>query len=200
MSVKFGLLGLIGQKPRHGYELHAAFTAIVGGEDNWEVKPAQIYTTLNRLKEQGLIIEESILQEGGPEKVIYAITPEGLAELEDWFLSPVSIERQKDEFFIKMMLAIASGQVDPYKILYAQRGNLYRELHQLTANKLSLNPAESLAYLMLAEQAIMHVEADLRWLDMLEARLDDIRKQPIPEPAPKKPRGRPAKGIKEDGQ
>ena len=34
--------------------------------------------------------------------------------------------------------------------------------------------------------------ADLRWLDLTEARLDDIRRQPLPEPEAK-PRGRPRK-------
>jgi hypothetical protein len=38
----------------------------------------------------------------------------------------------------------------------------------------------------------MHLEADLRWLDMIEARLDEIRRQPLPEPE-SKPRGRPKK-------
>ena len=38
----------------------------------------------------------------------------------------------------------------------------------------------------------MHTEADLRWIDMVEARLDDIKKQPLPEPEVK-PRGRPTK-------
>ena len=38
----------------------------------------------------------------------------------------------------------------------------------------------------------MHLEADLRWLDLIEARLDDIRRQPLPRPTPR-PRGRPKK-------
>jgi hypothetical protein len=38
----------------------------------------------------------------------------------------------------------------------------------------------------------MHLEADLRWLDMMEAQLDEIRRQPLPEPEIK-PWGRPKK-------
>jgi hypothetical protein len=44
----------------------------------------------------------------------------------------------------------------------------------------------------LLDKAIMHVEADLRWLDTIEGRLDEIRRQPLPEPETK-PRGRPKK-------
>jgi hypothetical protein len=48
------------------------------------------------------------------------------------------------------------------------------------------------------DQAIMHLEADLRWLDMIEARLDEIEDQPLPEPE-MRPRGRPPKISLLDG-
>ena len=71
MSVRHAVLGLLAQRPRHGYELRAAFQALVGGEENWDVKPAQIYTTLARLEQGGLVVEDSVEQDAGPEKRIY---------------------------------------------------------------------------------------------------------------------------------
>lgn len=194
MSVRNALLGLLKQRPRHGYELHAAFEAVVGGRQNWDVKPAQIYTTLTRLKDGGLVIEDSTEQSGGPEKRIYAITPAGSAELESWFTLPVRAEHQRDEFFLKLMLSLATGEADPLRIIYTQRTSLYQDLHRLTTQRWQINPATELAHLLLLEQAIMHVEADIRWLDMIEARLDDIRRQPLPEPEAR-PRGRPPKSL-----
>jgi hypothetical protein len=44
---------------------------------------------------------------------------------------------------------------------------------------------------------IMHLEADLKWLDLLEGRLDDIRKQPLPKPE-LRGRGRPKKEKQEE--
>jgi hypothetical protein len=44
----------------------------------------------------------------------------------------------------------------------------------------------------------MHLEADLRWLEMVEARLSEINRQPLPEPE-EKPRGRPSRGKNEQG-
>ena len=55
MSVRNAILGLLAQRPRHGYDLRAAFEAVVGGDEIWEVKPAQIYTTLERLEQAGLV-------------------------------------------------------------------------------------------------------------------------------------------------
>jgi len=186
-------LGLREQRPRHGYELHDAFEAVVGGEENWDVKPAQIYTTLTRLERGGLIAEAALEQAGGPEKRIYALTPAGREALRDWLCAPVKTEHQRDEFFLKLMIGLATGEADPYRLLYVQRASLYRELHALTARRSRADPRSELAHILLLDQAIMHLEADLRWLDMVEARLDEVRRQPLPEPEPR-PRGRPPRG------
>jgi hypothetical protein len=52
------------------------------------------------------------------------------------------------------------------------------------------DPQKELAYVLFLDKVVMHLEADLRWLDMVEARLEEVRQQPVPQPEPK-PRGRP---------
>lgn len=192
MSVQNALLALLAQRPRHGYELHGAFEAIVGGEQNWDVKPAQIYVTLARLEKKGLVAMESVEQDGGPEKLIYAITEAGKEDLEDWLSSPVRTDHQRQEFFLKLMLCLATGGADPLKIIYSQRASLYRDLHDVTTRRSKIDPKTELAQILLLDQVVMHLEADIRWLEMIEARLDDIRRQPPPAPEPR-PRGRPPK-------
>lgn len=195
MSVRNAILGLLAQQPRHGYELRSEFEALVGGEDIWEVKPAQIYMTLARLEDSGLIIQESIEQDGGPEKRIYKITSEGLTELSRWYTTGIQNEHQRDEFFIKLMLSLSSAEAKPRQVIQAQRSMLYKDLHNMTTRRSGCNPATELAQIFMLDKSIMHLEADLRWLDLIESRLDDIQKQPVPKP-PVKPRGRPRKDIK----
>jgi hypothetical protein len=77
-------------------------------------------------------------------------------------------------------------------VIYIQRSSLYREMHALTSRRTRADPRSHLAHILLLDQAIMHLEADLRWLDMVESRLDEVRRQPLPEPAPRV-RGRPPK-------
>jgi DNA-binding PadR family transcriptional regulator len=192
MSVRNSLLGLLAQRPRHGYELHAAFEAVVGGQANWDVKPAQVYTTLARLAEAGLVVEEGVEQDGGPEKRIFAITEQGRGELQAWMAEPVPSEHQRDEFFLKLMLSVATGIADPRRVIYTQRASLYRELHAITTRRAAADPRRELAQILLLDQVVMHLEADLRWLDIVEQRLDEIKQQPPPKPEPK-PRGRPKK-------
>lgn len=194
MVVRNAVLGLLAQRPRHGYELRAAFEALAGGEENWDVKPAQVYTTLTRLERDGLVVEQSVEQDAGPEKRIYALTAEGQAALQDWLAEGTRPEHQRDEFYLKLMLALVSGAVDPYRLLNTQRTVLYRELHAITNQRARTDPNRELAKVLLLNKVAMRLEADLRWLDMTEARLDEIRRQPLPEPEAR-PRGRPRKGI-----
>jgi DNA-binding PadR family transcriptional regulator len=192
LTVRHAVLGLLAQRPRHGYELRAAFEALAGGEENWNLKPAQVYTTLVRMEQAGLVAERAIEQDGGPEKRIYAITPDGLKSLEEWFNEGSSPEHQRDEFFLKLMVALISGATDAYRVINVQRIFLYRQLHAITGQRTRTDPTRELAKILLLDKAAMRLEADLRWLDMTEARLDEIKRQPLPEPDAR-PRGRPKK-------
>jgi DNA-binding PadR family transcriptional regulator len=193
MSVRHAILGLLAQRPLHGYMLRAAFESLVGGEENWDVKPAQIYTTLSRLEEGGLVKREGVDKDAGPEKLIYAITDTGRAHLEQWFRTGIE-GRQRDEFYVKFMLSLEVPGTDTYAVIHAQRGRLFQELHDLTERRNRADPRTALATILLLDKTLMHVEADLRWLDMIEARLDEMRKQQPPLPAGR-PRGRPRKHV-----
>jgi DNA-binding PadR family transcriptional regulator len=196
MSVRYAVLGLISQKPRHGYETRAAFEALVGGDGNWEVKPAQIYTTLERLEQAGLVARSSDLGEGEePSRRIYQITPEGEQALETWFSEGEITDHQRDKFFIKLMVGLISGRANPARLIQIQRTLLFQELHAATVQREAYDPATEIAQILLLDKTIMHLEADLRWLDMTETRLEAIKGQPIPEPDIR-PRGRPRKGDK----
>jgi DNA-binding PadR family transcriptional regulator len=193
MSVRNAILGFLAQKPRHGYELRAVFEAVVGGDDNWDVKPAQIYTTLDRLEEAGLVERSSDLGEGDqPSRRVYSITPEGDKVLREWFENGVPTEHQRDEVFVKLMVGLASGEADPGRLIQTQRAHLYQELHDATAKRDTYDPQSELAQILLVDKTIMHLEADLRWLDMIEMRLETIKGQPFPEPKIRR-RGRPKK-------
>jgi len=193
MSVRHAILGLLISKPRHGYELRAAFEAVVGGDANWDVKPAQIYTTLERLEEAGMVLRDSDIGEGDePARRVYAITSDGETMLREWFDCGVTPEHQRDEFFVKLMVGILSGVVDPARLIQTQRSHLYHELHTATTQRDRYDVQREMAQILLIDKAIMHIEADLHWLDMIELRLEAIKRQPIPEPEIR-PRGRPKK-------
>ncbi len=196
MSIRHALLGLLAQKARHGYELRAAFEAVVGGAEAWDVKPAQIYTTLERLEEAGLVERQSDLGQGDePSRRVYALTAPGHAALQEWFASGVETGHQRDEFFVKLMVALFSGEAKSERIIQIQRSHLYQEMHNMTTLRDGYDSRLEMAQILLLDKAIMHLEADLRWMDITEMRIEAIKGQPFPEPE-SRPRGRPKKGDK----
>lgn len=187
MSVRAAILGLLAQRPRHGYELHEAFEALVGGRAVWDLKPAQVYTTLQRLEEAGLVVKTAVRRVGGPDQHVFALTDAGRAELDRWYAEGVHSAHQRDEVFLKIVLALGDAQADAAGVIKTQRATLYRDLHELTTRR---GDAANLTQAILLDKAIMHIEADLRWLEMADARLHEMRKHAVPT-LPERRRGRP---------
>jgi DNA-binding PadR family transcriptional regulator len=152
-----------------------------------------VYTTLDRLEEAGLISRDSDLGEGDePDRRIYAITPQGESELRGWFESGVEPEHHRDEFFLKVMAALVSGEAEVESLIRIQRSLLNREVKEAIVERSHFDAKKDLAQIMRLDKAIMQYEADLHWLDIVESRLDEIERQPIPVPEIR-PRGRPKK-------
>lgn len=192
MPVRHAILGLLHERPRHGYDLRAAFEALVGGPAVWDLKAPQVYTTLARLERDGLVAPVETQRIGGPERVVFQLTDAGREELAHWFVHGVHGDHVRDEFFVKLMVAVATPEADTRDIVRVQRSTLFRDLHALTTRRATLDRGCDLARATLLDKAIMHLEADLRWLDMVEVRLAKIELQPVAEPITRR-RGRPPK-------
>jgi DNA-binding PadR family transcriptional regulator len=196
MTIKNTLLALLYQRAMHGYELGKQLNLIINAE--WDVKPGQIASTLTRLKEANLVdytIEET---DDAPDRKVYFITEEGQAELRQWYLTPeVRDYRLGDAFYVKLILSLVGGPINPEQVLMVQRRELYQQLHEATEMRRQANPQTQLPWVLLLDSAIMHLEADLRWIEMCEARLPDL-KQYNPPPLEPKVRGRPRRKLQEE--
>ncbi|MCC7447334.1 MAG: PadR family transcriptional regulator [Anaerolineae bacterium] len=195
MSVKHSLLALLYQRPMHGYELGKQLALAVSAE--WDVKPGQVANTLVRLKEAGLVDYEVVESHDAPDRKVYAITEAGIEELRRWYLTPeVRDYRLGDTFYIKLVLSLIDGPVSPDQVLMTQRRELYQQLHQATEIRRKANLRSQLPWALLLDSAIMHLEADLRWIEMCEVRLPDLKHYTPPKPEPKA-RGRPRRKEEE---
>lgn len=189
MSVKHALLALLYQRPMHGYELGKQLNLAISAD--WDVKPGQIASTLTRLNESGLVDYEVMESSDAPDRKVYAITDKGIEELRAWYLTPEVREyRLGDTFYIKLVLSLIHGPVTSEQVLMVQRRELYQQLHEVTELRRRADLQTQLPWALLLDSAIMHLEADLRWIEMCEARLPDLKHYTPPKPEPKT-RGRP---------
>ena len=168
MSVPHGLLGLLEQQPRHGYDLKRLFDHYLAPER--PLAFAQVYSTLGRLEQRGRVRLESVERVEGPDRRRYAITDDGAAELARWLREPLEPEpHMQAALFTKVVLAILSGRPVPPIVDSERQAHLAR-MRELTA----VRRTAQLPVALLADYALFHLEADLRWLDLTEARVADL--------------------------
>jgi DNA-binding PadR family transcriptional regulator len=180
MSVRYGLLALLGREPMHGYQLRAEFERSTGM--TWPLNIGQVYTTLSRLNRDGLAEETG--QDEEPGRVVYRITDAGVAELTRWFATPVApVDHPRDELAIKVALALQTPGVDVGAVLQTQRTATLRKLRELTRLKTEADDADD-AWQLVLDLMIFRAESEARWLDHSETRLARTpRRTPWPQPA-----------------
>jgi DNA-binding PadR family transcriptional regulator len=182
VSVRFGLLALLAEAPTHGYQLKTAFERRTGG--SWAINIGQVYTTLQRLERDGLV--EELGTDG--DRHDYRITHSGRAELDAWFVNPVVAEGPpRDELTIKVLLAVAAGDVDVTEVLQRQRRASIEQLQAYTRRKAQADPERDISFLILLDALIFRTEAEIRWLDASEARVRALS-TPAPASAKETPR------------
>ena len=167
MSVRHSLLALLSAGPMHGYGLKTEFEAATG--DIWPLNVGQVYTTLGRLERDGLVTAEVSDADG---QKVYEITEGGRGELGRWFETPVPREViPRQEMAIKLVFAMRSGMADVAAVVQRQRVATVRALQDVTRLKAAAESSGDLAGLLMLDGLAFQAEAEVRWLDMCQARL-----------------------------
>jgi DNA-binding PadR family transcriptional regulator len=168
MSVPLTLLGLLERAPSHGYDLKRDYDAYFGRGK--QLPFGQVYATLGRLARDGKVIAGEAEPGDGPDRRRYAITDAGRAEVDSWLADPVEPEPHLQTIlFAKVTLALMLGK-PAAAYLDRQRSAHIRRMQQLT----ELKRTGTLVDVLLADHALFHLEADLRWMDLTSARLTEL--------------------------
>ncbi|TLM74943.1 PadR family transcriptional regulator [Pseudarthrobacter sp. NamB4] len=170
MSIRHSLLALLQDQPRYGYQLRVEFENRTGA--TWPLNIGQVYTTLDRLERDALVRKEG---DDGGGHVVYSITEAGRAEVGNWFTVPVERSSPpRNELAIKLALAVTLPGVDVQEIIQAQRGASLRALQEYTRARRDATAGQrsaDTAWLLVLDSLIFQTEAEVRWLDLCEARM-----------------------------
>jgi DNA-binding PadR family transcriptional regulator len=168
MSLGHTLLGLLESGPRHGYDLKRTFDETFGHQRSLHY--GQVYSTMSRLLRHGLVEIAGIEPGDGPERKRYAITTAGVTDVEDWLATPEKPEAYlQSTLYSKVVLALLTRR-DAAEILDSQCSEHLRLMRVLVDRTHEGNLADRLV----CEHALLHLEADLRWLELAAARLDAL--------------------------
>ncbi len=169
-----GLLALLAEGPSHGYHLKAAFETRTGGV--WTVNVGQVYTTLDRLRADGLVepVEVDEPDPAGRDRRPWRITRDGKDALEGWF-DEVAVDEPppRDEFLVKVLLALGRSRAEALAVVDRHRTDLFRLARAERRSRAGVPDGgaslDELAATLMAEALSARREADLRWLDQCEA-------------------------------
>ncbi|MCA0251817.1 MAG: PadR family transcriptional regulator [Actinobacteria bacterium] len=165
------LLGLLGVQPSYGYDLKHGYDRLFGREK--QLAFGQVYAVLARLLKSGLIDLLGDEAGAGPDRKRYQVTPTGRDEITHWLFTPdIPSATLQSNLFAKTVIALLLD-ADAGQLLEAQRAEHQQRMRVLTQQKRGAD----LATVLLCDHALFHIEADLRWMDLTTARLDELRSE-----------------------
>ncbi|MFN0094429.1 MAG: PadR family transcriptional regulator [Dehalococcoidia bacterium] len=169
MSTSSVLLSLLERAPAHGYTLKRDFDLHFG--QRRPLAFGQVYQSLARFERDGLAEVVDVGPGSGPERKRYRITPDGVAEVDRWVYSP----QDPDVFatsglFARVAVALMSGR-SAESVLDEQRAAHMERMRDLQAQRRGAGPAEVLS----VTYELVHLDADLRWIEDSGKRLDALR-------------------------
>jgi DNA-binding PadR family transcriptional regulator len=172
--MRYPFLALLAHQPRHGYDLKLALEQLFG-DALPPMNAGQVYTTLARLERDGLV-QGARVAEDPREKRVYELTDAGRAALAGWLAEPAPGPQLKDEFFMKLVLSRlpgVDGDREPAELIARQRRAYLQSLRELNDLAIRLGNGSNQAAALLVEGAILHLQADLKWLDLCEEQMTE---------------------------
>ncbi|MFO8034634.1 MAG: PadR family transcriptional regulator [Candidatus Bipolaricaulota bacterium] len=169
-SLGYAVLGLLLSGPCHGYALRERFTSALSPV--WKLAQSQLYATLHRLENEGLVTSTRRHTEGRPPRVEYAATPEGTKAALDWARAPVRRARHiRVEFPAKLYILRRNAPHEVPHLLAAQEEFL-RRLQGRLAGQRALPSDDPVVGTLSLELRRHQVQALRAWLDRCRQALE----------------------------
>jgi DNA-binding PadR family transcriptional regulator len=185
MSIRYAMLALLSDGPKHGFQLAQDFEAGTG--EMWPLNTGQVYTTLQRLERDGLVDTDD---EAAGAQNVFHLTEAGRADLATWLRTPPDLSvPPRDELVIKVLVSLRVPDVDAVELAQVHRRHLIETMREYTRLKEDADETD-IGLLLVADAEIFRLEAMVRWLDAAEAR---IKRMPTLHPIPHSVRVSPAR-------
>src|SRR5260370_26291948 len=107
-------------QPGSGYDIKKFMEQ--SSSNVWHESYGQIYPLLKQLVDEGLATSHTDKQEGKPERYIYTLTSEGLAELRQWLTHPIEYTIERNELLLNLVCRLQAPltanieHVQPFRI------------------------------------------------------------------------------------
>lgn len=167
------LLGLLSREGMHGYQLNEyidrqmAFCV--------DLKRSTVYYVLDKLCQEGSVIEEIEREGNRPERRTYRITPSGherFLELLRTNLAGYRSSRYSDDLGVIFQHYLSPAEIETH--LQAKRAAIIMHREELTLLRTRMPDDRHRA---VVDHHLLHLDADLRWIDLLQQQENGIKNE-----------------------
>lgn len=171
-TIEHSLLGLLLERPMHGYELYQGLIEHTGIGLIWSVKQSHLYQLLGKLETRGFVAVELILQESRPARKVFHLTEEGERAFRAWIASPAPRQGFKIEFLAKLYFAQRENPKEALRLLEEEKKLCLSWLDDMVERSRKADGFDGLVY----GYRIGQLKAMLAWLERCEPYLADLRR------------------------
>ena len=163
LSPEYALLGLLREKPDHGYELHLRLARDLG--EVWHVSQSQVYNILNRLEAHGYVSPTVKKQFHLPDRRLLRLTAAGRRRFDAWFGAPPSagVKAIRVEFLSRLYFAQRLHPEAVPGLIEAQTGEVRAALERLQ-RALDACPPDQVYGRLGLEFRLRQLDSVLGWL------------------------------------
>ncbi len=178
MSVQNAFLALLSLGPAYGSQLQAEFLARAAHRR--QLNAGQVYSTLDRLTDQGLVESAGTTDDGLP---LYTLTAAGREQALAWLSEgPADSRPDWDEMQDQVLVAASVQAADARQIIDDYRHSFSEKIRELD------HDADTRAALAANRAADLGARAAIEWLDEVAAALKDNPSVLVQERSTERPR------------
>lgn len=175
VALEHALLVSLSERSGTGYQLTRRFDRSIGHW--WRASHQQIYKTLARMTENGLVTYVEQAQDGKPDKKVYSITDTGRKSLSEWIRTPGKDATDRRELATKIRGAAPSDlpdlmvEVRRVRDLHAERAELFRTLEARDYPEPATLTGTALQQHLVLRGGVYSEQGTVDWLDEVLAAL-----------------------------
>lgn len=181
VALEHALLVSLSERSGTGYQLTRRFDRSIGHW--WRASHQQIYKTLGRMTDSGLVTFVEQAQDGKPDKKVYSITDRGRAALSEWIRTPGKDVTDRRELATKIRGAAPSdlpdltAEIRRIRNLHAERAALFRAFEADDYPSPADLTGTALQQYLVLRGGVLSEQGTVDWLDEVLAALTPVTPQ-----------------------
>jgi PadR family transcriptional regulator, regulatory protein AphA len=178
LTHEYILLGLLHQRPMHGYDLHKEIASREGIALIWSIKQSHLYALLDKLEAQGMLTSTLVPGEAHPLRKEFRLTEAGQQAFSSWVQNPVRHPREmRQDFLARLYFALQISPQAAAHLIHQQQAVCHSWLQGLDQSERLLGEDRDFERSVYAFRTTQ-IAGMLEWLLSLETKL--TRKQLAP--------------------